>query len=284
MSERIPRIGPRAYARIATAAFVLLALIVFSGAAVRLTGSGLGCPTWPECHGHLVTTKLDYHGAIEYGNRLITGVVAIAAMAAALLAFLRRPFRRDLAWLGVALPLGVVAQATLGGLVVLYGLAPGFVMGHFLLSLTVLVAAFALMWRARRPLEESTPTEDRRTVLATRALLPLAAWVLVLGTIATGSGPAPGHQRRPGGHALLLPRRRHDGLGHPLARPLLDAARASARWRSGSTCAGWAPPPGCVARSRRCACCSPPRASSASSSTRTGCRRAWCGSTWCWPR
>lgn len=193
MLERLPRIGPRAYARIATAAFVLLAVIVFTGAAVRLTGSGLGCPTWPECHGHLVTTKLDYHGAIEYGNRLITGVVAVAAIAAALLAFLRRPFRKDLAWLGVALPLGVMAQAALGGLVVLYGLAPGYVMGHFLLSLTVLVAAFALMWRARRP-EEATPapTEDRRTVLATRALLPLAAWVLFLGTVATGSGPHPG--------------------------------------------------------------------------------------------
>jgi cytochrome c oxidase assembly protein subunit 15 len=193
MLERIPRIGPRAYARIATVAFVLLAVIVFTGAAVRLTGSGLGCPTWPECHGHLVTTKLGYHGAIEYGNRLITGLVAVAAIAAALLAFTRRPFRKDLAWLGVALPIGVIAQAGLGGLVVIYGLAPGFVMGHFLLSLTVLVAAFALMWRARRPEEETpAPTEDRRTVLATRALVPLAAWVLFLGTVATGSGPHPG--------------------------------------------------------------------------------------------
>jgi heme a synthase len=193
MLARLPRISPRAYARIATAAFVLLAIIVFTGAAVRLTGSGLGCPTWPECHGHLVTTKLDYHGAIEYGNRLITGVVAVAAIAAALLAFLRRPFRRDLAWLGIALPLGVIAQAGLGGLVVVYGLAPGFVMGHFLLSLTVLVAAFALMWRSRRPEEERPqPSEERRTVLLTRALVPLAAWVLFLGTVATGSGPHPG--------------------------------------------------------------------------------------------
>lgn len=193
MLERLPRIGPRAYARVTTVAFVLLVLIVFTGAAVRLTGSGLGCPTWPKCHGHLVTTKLDYHGAIEYGNRLITGLVGVAAIAAALLAFLRRPFRKDLAWLGAALPLGVIAQAGLGGLVVLYGLAPGWVMGHFLLSLTVLVAAFTLMWRSRRDESQSdAPIEDRRTVLATRAILPLAAWVLVLGTIATGSGPHPG--------------------------------------------------------------------------------------------
>ena len=190
MLERLPRIGPRAYARVTKVAFVLLVLIVFTGAAVRLTGSGLGCPTWPKCHGHLVTTKLDYHGAVEYGNRLITGLVGMGAIAAALLAFLRRPFRKDLAWLGVALPLGVMAQAGLGGLVVLYGLAPGWVMGHFLLSLTVLVAAFSLMWRART--DEQAPLEDRRTVLAARALLPIAAFVLVLGTLATGSGPHPG--------------------------------------------------------------------------------------------
>src|SRR3954465_14226786 len=100
MLARLPRIGPRAYARIATAAFVILSLIVFTGAAVRLTGSGLGCPTWPKCHGHLVTTELDFHGAVEYGNRLITGLVAVGAIAAALLAFLRTPFRRDLAILG----------------------------------------------------------------------------------------------------------------------------------------------------------------------------------------
>lgn len=193
MLDRLPRIGSQAYARIATVSFVLLVAIIFTGAAVRLTGSGLGCPTWPKCHGHLVTTALDYHGAIEYGNRLITGLVAVGAIAAALLAFLRRPFRKDLAWLGLALPLGVVAQIVLGGLVVLYGLAPGFVMGHFLVSLSILVAAFALMWRARTPDERTTqPVEDRRTVLATRAIVPLAIWVLFLGTVATGSGPHPG--------------------------------------------------------------------------------------------
>src|SRR6476646_6564916 len=106
----LPRIGPRAYARIATAALAILALIVFSGAAVRLTGSGLGCPTWPECHGHLVTTELDTHAWIEYGNRLVTGVVSVLAVLAALGAYLRRPFRRDLAVLGVLLPVGVICQ------------------------------------------------------------------------------------------------------------------------------------------------------------------------------
>src|SRR5919108_599379 len=79
----------------ATIALALLTAIVFTGAAVRLTGSGLGCPTWPECHGAVIQTELDTHGAIEYGNRLLTGVVGAAAIVAFLAAFLRRPFRRD---------------------------------------------------------------------------------------------------------------------------------------------------------------------------------------------
>src|SRR6476661_1021374 len=193
MQVRLPKIAPRTYERIATVAFVLLVAIIVTGAAVRLTGSGLGCPTWPKCHGHLVTTALDFHGAVEYGNRLVTGLVAVAAIAAALLAFLRRPFRKDLALLGLALPAGVIGQIVLGGMVVLYGLAPGFVMGHFLLSLLIIVAAFSLMWRSRTPADaDRRPTEPRTTVLATRAILPLTAWVLVLGTIATGAGPHPG--------------------------------------------------------------------------------------------
>src|SRR4051794_26956585 len=192
MLARLPRIGPRAYARIATAAFVILVLIVFSGAAVRLTGSGLGCPTWPRCHGHLVTTELSGHAAIEFGNRMVTGFVAALAVLAALAAFLRHPFRRDLAILGLLLPLGVAGQVVLGGLSVLYDLAPGWVMSHFLLSQLILAAAFSLAWRSWREPDDRPPPEDRRTVLATRAIVPLAAWVLFMGTVATASGPHPG--------------------------------------------------------------------------------------------
>ncbi len=192
MLARLPRIGPRAYARIATAALAILALIVFSGAAVRLTGSGLGCPTWPKCHGHLVTTELSGHAAIEFGNRMVTGVVAVLAILAALAAFLRTPYRRDLAILGVLLPVGVALQVVLGGLSVLYGLAPGWVMAHFLLSQLILAAAVTLAWRAHHEPGEERPTEGRRAVLWTRALLPLTAWVLFMGTVATASGPHPG--------------------------------------------------------------------------------------------
>ena len=188
---RLPTISPAAYARIAMAALVLLVLIVFTGAAVRLTGSGLGCPTWPECHGAVIQTELDTHGAIEYGNRLLTGVVAFGSVLALLTAFLRRPYRRDLAIIAALMPLGVAAQAVLGGLSVLYGLAPGWVMSHFLLSMVILAGAVTLAWRARR--EPPVPaSNERRAVLATRALAPIAGWVLFLGTVSTASGPHPG--------------------------------------------------------------------------------------------
>ena len=191
MRERGPRISPARYSQIATAALVILALIVFSGAAVRLTGSGLGCPTWPKCNGSLVTTELDGHAAIEFGNRMVTGFVAALAIAAALAAYLRRPFRRDLARLGILLPIGVAAQVVLGGLSVLYGLAPGWVMAHFLLSQVILAAAIALAWKARGE-PDPGPVEDRATVLGVRALVPLTAWVLFLGTLTTAAGPHAG--------------------------------------------------------------------------------------------
>src|SRR3954469_22548029 len=191
MRARLPSVSPGLYARIAGVAFGLLVLIVFTGAAVRLTGSGLGCPTWPECHGAVIQTELDTHGAIEYGNRLLTGAVAVGAILAFLTAFLRKPFRRDLAIIAAIMPLGVAIQALLGGLSVLYGLAPGWVMAHFLVSMLILAGAVTLAWRARHePTAEAA--NDRTAVLATRALLPLAAWVLFLGTVSTASGPHPG--------------------------------------------------------------------------------------------
>src|SRR3954451_4814218 len=178
----MPTISPRLYARITTVTLVLLGLIVFTGAAVRLTGSGLGCPTWPECHGKIIQTHLDSPAAIEYGKRLVTGLVAAGAIVAFLGAFLRRPFRRDLAIIGGLMPIGVLGQALLGVLSVLYGLAPGWVMSHFLLSMVILGGAVALAWRANHePTDEAS--NDRGVVLATRGLLGLALWVLFLGTV-----------------------------------------------------------------------------------------------------
>ena len=182
---------PRQYQHVAEIALVFLTLIVFTGAAVRLTGSGLGCPDWPKCYGG-VAPPLETHAWIEFGNRMLSGLVGLAAVAAGLLAFRRRPFRRDLAVLGLLLPLGVVSQAVLGGFTVRNHLAPGFVMAHFALSMLILIAAAALAWRARSEPGERPRSSDRVSVWAVRALLPVGALTIFAGTAATAAGPHAG--------------------------------------------------------------------------------------------
>ena len=146
MRDRLA-VTPDQYRKVTYVALAALTLIVLTGAAVRLTDSGLGCPTWPKCYGR-VYPPLALHPLIEFGNRAISGLVGIVVAAVTVLAFTRRPFRRDLALLAATLPLGVIAQAVLGGFTVREDLAPGFVMSHFLLSMVILVGAVALAWRA----------------------------------------------------------------------------------------------------------------------------------------
>jgi heme a synthase len=186
-------ISARAYERVALVALAALTAIVLTGAAVRLTGSGLGCPDWPKCYGKAVA-PLETHAVIEYGNRILSGMVGLAAVAAGLLAWFRRPFRRDLALLGALLPLGVVGQAVLGGFTVRNHLAPGFVMGHFGLSMLILVVAVALAWRASHEPSDRPRATDRLGVWAVRALAPLGALTIFAGTAATASGPHAGGQ------------------------------------------------------------------------------------------
>jgi cytochrome c oxidase assembly protein subunit 15 len=193
MRERLA-IGPRTYFLIAAVALGALTLIVFTGAAVRVTGSGLGCPSWPKCyHNGRLVAETNSHALIEFGNRTLTSFVGLAACAAGVMAFFRRPFRRDLAILGVLLPLGVVAQAVLGGLTVVYGLAPGWVMGHYGVSMLILVAAGTLAWRARPAFGPDEPrTADVATARAVWALFALGAVTIFVGTAATAAGPHAG--------------------------------------------------------------------------------------------
>lgn len=190
MRERL-QITPQLYAKVTLVALAALALIVLTGAGVRLTGSGLGCPDWPKCYGRSVP-PLDAHAVIEYGNRVLTGFVGLAVIAASALAWLRRPFRWHLALFGAMLPLGVVGQAILGALVVKYHLAPGLVMSHFILSMLLLDAAFALAWCSRYEPWERRRSEDRLGVWAVRALIPLGQLTILAGTISTASGPHAG--------------------------------------------------------------------------------------------
>ena len=185
------QISPRRYAQVTAIALAALALIVLTGAAVRLTDSGLGCPDWPKCYGS-TTPPLETHAVIEFGNRLLTGFVGIAVIAAAALAFFRRPFRWHLALFGGLLPLGVIGQAILGALVVKYHLAPGLVMSHFILSMMLLDAAFALFWCSRYEPWERRRSRDRLGVWSVRALIPVGQLTILLGTIATAAGPHAG--------------------------------------------------------------------------------------------
>jgi cytochrome c oxidase assembly protein subunit 15 len=193
-------VTPAQYVRVAYIALGALTLIVLSGAAVRLTGSGLGCPDWPKCYGKAYP-PLNTHAVIEFSNRAITGPVSIAAGLAWLLALRRRPYRRDLVWLGALLPLGVVAQAVLGGFTVRGALDYGWVMGHFALSMLIILAAAVLVWRAtHQPADAAAPEadslddggRDRVLVWWLRGLVALGALTIFAGTAATAAGPHAG--------------------------------------------------------------------------------------------
>jgi cytochrome c oxidase assembly protein subunit 15 len=184
-------ISPERYQQVAFVSLVALALIVTTGAAVRLTGSGLGCPDWPRCYGRVVA-PLELHAVIEFANRMLSGFVGLAVIAASVLAWFRRPFRWHLAFFGALLPLGVIGQAVLGGLVVKHHLAPGLVMSHFILSMILLDASFALYWCSRYEPGERRASTDRLGVWAVRALVPLGQLTILVGTMATAAGPHAG--------------------------------------------------------------------------------------------
>jgi heme a synthase len=192
LRERWP-VSPRVHAYAAWAALILFTLIVISGAAVRLTGSGLGCPEWPRCNGTSVTPS-NGHAYIEFSNRMITTPVSIAAVLCLVFALLRRPYRRDFTVLGGLLAVGVLVQAILGGITVLTGLNPVTVMSHFLLSMATIVVAVTLVWRVvrERRQQPQTPSHDALLVKLTRALAVVGGVVVVVGTAVTASGPYAG--------------------------------------------------------------------------------------------
>jgi heme a synthase len=186
---RTPAVSPSAYRRVTALALAALVFIVVTGGAVRLTGSGLGCPDWPTCADERVVPPWEYHAMVEFVNRTVTGLVSLAVMLAVLGSVFRRPRRRDLVWLSVGLVAGVVGQIVLGGLTVLFELKPQFVMAHFLLSMVLLANAVVLHHRAARPPGPSRPVVDRDLNLLGRAVVVAAAMVLFLGTVVTSSGP-----------------------------------------------------------------------------------------------
>src|SRR4051794_14775406 len=165
--------------------------IVVTGGAVRLTGSGLGCPTWPRCTGSSIvpTPELAGHGVIEFTNRLLTFALTAAAIATVVVVF--RSVRRDLRALAVVSFLGIPAQALLGGVTVLTGLNPWTVAAHFLLSMVLVAVATTLWLRSREP-GVGQPLVRRPFVLLVAGISVVTAVVLGIGTVVTGSGPHSG--------------------------------------------------------------------------------------------
>ena len=176
-------------------------LIVVTGGLVRLTGSGLGCPTWPQCvPGSYVPTveqEQGFHKYIEFGNRTLTGAVGLAAIAVIWAVLKWGGRRRDLLVAGLVVFGGVVAQAVIGGITVLTGLNPLIVASHFLVSMILVAASAYAVFRAAEP--------EGRRVLAVHPVVERLAWVtcalavvvLALGTVVTGSGPHSGDADEP---------------------------------------------------------------------------------------
>ncbi len=183
-----PRVSPATYRKITIGALALLALIIVSGGAVRLTGSGLGCSDWPACENDQLVAPLETHAMIEFINRLITGLVSAIVIAAVLGSHWRVPRRADLVWLSWGLVAGVLAQIVLGGLVVLYELPPALVIGHFLLSMVLLWNAVVLLWRASDDYQHQGESRARPHWVG-NAVVVLTSVVIVTGTIVTGAGP-----------------------------------------------------------------------------------------------
>jgi heme a synthase len=182
------------YRRLALASVVANVVIVVTGGAVRLSDSGLGCPTWPRCTDASLTPTHKYaiHGIIEFTNRQLTFVLVVIAIATWLVA-MARVEQRLLATLAA---LSIPAQAVLGGLTVLTHLNPWLVGLHFLLSMAILVVTFWLWWRVRDS-DPAVPAPPAARQLARLTVLVSAA-VLVLGTVVTGAGPHAGDKNSSG--------------------------------------------------------------------------------------
>lgn len=190
----VDNVQPQTVRRLALASVVANSAIVVTGGAVRLTSSGLGCPTWPRCTEATLTPTAEYaaHGIIEFGNRLLTFALTAVVLACLVAVYRQRPRRPQMRTLATLVFLGIPAQALLGGVTVLTGLNPWSVMAHFLLSMIILTLAVVLHQRAREgdlPARSLVPVPLQRLGVG---LLVLVGATLVAGTVVTGSGPHSG--------------------------------------------------------------------------------------------
>ena len=197
-------VTPRTFLRITQVTVVLVVLNIVTGAAVRLTDSGLGCPDWPTCSQHRITPALSFHPAVEFANRMVVVVLCVATAATLLAALRRTPRRRGLVWLSAGLLGGVLGEAVLGAVVVYTKLNPYAVMTHFLVGIALLTDAVVLALRAGQvprcgALVSKVGRGERRI---SQVMLGLLALVVAAGTATTGAGP---HAGGPGAKRLPVP-------------------------------------------------------------------------------
>jgi heme a synthase len=192
------QVTPERYRLIARAALLALSAIIVTGAAVRLTNSGLGCDDWPQCSSTELVDVSSKHAAIEQINRFFTGVVGAAVIVAVLASLRRRPVRRDLTTLSWWLVFGVLANAVLGGISVKVDLHPLAVQGHMLLSMFLIVIGTTLVRRADEP--DGVPRSAVVSPSTRRhvdALFVLGCAAIFTGTLVTGAGPHAGDETAP---------------------------------------------------------------------------------------
>ena len=196
-------ITPVKYQKVARISLFLLAFIIVTGAAVRLSGSGLGCSDWPTCENdQLVAEVDDIHAMVEFVNRVITGFVALAVMIAVLGSLFRTPRRKDLIYLSLGLVLGVIVQILVGALVVKEHLPPNLVITHFLISMLLVWNAVELDYRSSLTIRQIRRSARGSLEKLSDFLVLCGTIVLVTGTIVTGSGPHSGSESQQTKEAL----------------------------------------------------------------------------------
>ncbi len=189
----MPQLSGKTYRIVCGVALSSLCVIVFTGALVRLTNSGLGCNDWPNCNSSHFVDVSSSHTTIEQVNRLFTGLVSISVIAAVLLSHLRRPRRKDLVLLSWSLVGGVAAQIVIGGIVVLTGLNPYANMAHFLVSMVLVASAFMLFRRSGTEAPVSFFRQlPKRMNTFVKACTAAGIISIVTGTIVTATGPHAG--------------------------------------------------------------------------------------------
>ncbi len=210
----IPPVSPAIFTRLAEASLVFVVANILSGAAVRLTGSGLGCPDWPTCYHHRLVAADAFHPLMEFGNRIFVIAVVVVAIATLFAALARRPYNKELIKRSASLVGGVIGEAIVGGIVVLSHLNPYAVAAHFLYAMVLATQALLIVHcsrhtpeelaRLRVPLQAPTSRSSlldskvsplrlyRRALLWSFGAISLIAAILVAGAGATGAGPHAG--------------------------------------------------------------------------------------------